>query len=216
MLYNYIAVEGVIGAGKTTLARMLADELNGKLILEEFATNTFLEYFYKQPERYAFPVEVGFLAERFQQLENEFKPDLFSDFIISDYHFAKSNVFAKQNLNKAHYGIFKKLFDIFTTKIPSCDLLIYLDKPAEQLHYNIKRRGRQMEQEISLEYLNKLRKGYTQFLKETSDIPVIILDMDQLDFVRDTEVYANIKSLLSQPHEVGITHVRPAKNDLNL
>lgn len=203
-----MVVEGVIGAGKTTLSKMLANDLNGKLILEEFATNSFLERFYKDPGRYAFPVEVGFLAERFRQIEAEFGPDLFSEFTISDYHFAKSNIFARINLSPEHYQIFRSLFDIFIERIPKNDLIIYLENSVDGLLDNIKKRSREMENSIPQEYLNKLQKGYNEFLLGQKDIPVVVVDMNGHDFVRDAGVYAQIKNLLNLPHPTGISELR--------
>lgn len=205
--YNYVVVEGVIGAGKTTLSKMLSNDLNGKLILEEFATNSFLEKFYEDPERYAFPVEVGFLAERFRQLEAEFGADLFSSFTISDYHFAKSNIFARINLSPEHYHIYRSLYDIFIEKVPKCDLIIYLQNTADGLLNNIKRRSRDMETGIEGGYLDKLRKGYSSFLLARKDTPVIIVDMDGRDFVKDIDTYEKIKGVLNSTHPNGISQL---------
>lgn len=205
--YNYIVIEGVIGAGKTTLAKMLSNDLNGKLILEEFATNTFLERFYEDPVRYAFPVEVGFLAERFRQLEAEFGTDLFSSFTISDYHFAKSNIFAQINLSPEHYHIYRSLYDIFIERVPKCDLIVYLQNNSKGLLGNIKKRNRDMESSIPDTYLDQLGSGYSKFLLGQKDIPVIIVDMTERDFVQDHGVYAKIKSVLSTEFPNGITQL---------
>ena len=205
--YNYVVIEGVIGAGKTTLAKMLSNDLNGKLILEEFATNSFLQRFYEDPERYAFPVEVGFLAERFRQLEAEFGADLFSSFTISDYHFAKSNIFARINLSPEHYHIYRSLYDIFIEKIPKCDLIVYLQNTSEGLLSNIRKRSRNMETGIEDTYLNKLSKGYSEFLLARKDIPIIIVDMDRKDFVRDNHTYQKIKEVLNSAHPNGISEL---------
>ena len=203
-----MVVEGVIGAGKTTLSKKLANDLSGKLILEEFATNSFLERFYSDMDRYAFPVEVGFLAERFRQLEAEFGPDLFSSFTISDYHFAKSNIFAQINLPNEHYQIFRTLFDIFIERIPKNDLTIYLQNSVEGLLQNIRKRSRSMESTIPADYLNKLDKGYSKFLLTQKENPVLVVDMQGHDFVKDEGVYKELKHLLFRQYKNGLNLVQ--------
>ncbi len=206
--YNYIVIEGVIGAGKTTLAKKLAHDLSGKLILEEFATNSFLERFYKDPERYAFPVEVGFLAERFRQLEAEFGADLFSNFTISDYHFAKSNIFARINLSNEHYHIFRSLYDIFIDRIPKNDLTIYLQNSVDGLLQNIKKRSRNMEASIPTDYLLKLQSGYSEFLLGQKEHPVVVVDLQGHDFVKDQSVYQELTQLLATKHPNGLSELK--------
>lgn len=201
-------VEGVIGAGKTTLSKMLAKDLNGKLILEEFVTNSFLEKFYTDPERYAFPVEVGFLAERFRQLEAESNADLFTQFNISDYHFAKTNIFARINLSAEHYQIFRSLYEIFIERVPKPDIILYLQNSVGGLVKNIKKRSREMESGIPDEYLQKLQKGYSEFLLSQKEVPVLIVDMDGRDFVADEKCYECIKEALSLDYPTGISELR--------
>lgn len=205
--YRYVIVEGVIGAGKTTLAKMLAEDLNGKLILEEFVTNSFLEKFYNDPERYAFPVEVGFLAERFRQLEAESGADLFSAFTISDYHFAKTNIFARINLSPDHYQIFRSLYEIFIERVPKPDIVLYLQNSVGGLKKNIKKRSRDMESGIPDAYLEKLQKGYSEFLLSNKEVPVVIVDMDGNDFVADNTCYQKIKEALSKDYPTGISQL---------
>ncbi|MFY0673309.1 MAG: 2-amino-4-hydroxy-6-hydroxymethyldihydropteridine diphosphokinase [Bacteroidia bacterium] len=206
--YDYVVIEGVIGAGKTTLAKKFARDLEGKLLLEEFATNTFLEKFYKDPERYAFPVEVGFLAERFRQLEAEFGTDLFSRFTVSDYHFAKSNIFARINLSPEHYHIFRSLYDIFLERIPKNDLTIYLQNSVDGLLKNIKKRSRSMESSIPSAYLEKLQSGYSEFLLGQKEHPVVVVDLQGRDFVEDQGVYNELKKLLTQKYSSGISELK--------
>jgi len=206
--YSYVIIEGVIGAGKTTLAKKIAADMNGKLILEEFATNSFLERFYKDPGRYAFPVEVGFLAERFRQLEAEFGADLFSEFTISDYHFAKTNIFARINLSPEHYHIFRSLYDLFIDRVPKPDLIIFLQNSVEGLLGNIKKRSRNMENTIPEDYLLRLQKGYNEFLLSQKNIPVVIVDMDGNDFVTDEGCYDKLKEILGRDYPKGISELR--------
>lgn len=206
--YKYVIVEGVIGAGKTTLAKMLAQDLSGKLILEEFVTNSFLEKFYTDPERYAFPVEVGFLAERFRQLEAESGADLFTSFNISDYHFGKTNIFARINLSADHYQIFRSLYEIFIERVPKPDIILYLDNTVGGLVNNIKKRSRTMESTIPNDYLEKLQKGYSEFLLSQKEVPIVVIDMDGQDFVADDKCYQKIKEALSIDYPTGITELR--------
>lgn len=206
--YEYVVIEGVIGAGKTTLAKKFANDLQAKLLLEEFATNTFLERFYKDPERYAFPVEVGFLAERFRQLEAEFGTDLFSRFTVSDYHFAKSNIFARINLSNDHYHIFRSLYDIFIERIPKNDLTIYLQNSVEGLLRNIKKRSRSMETSIPSGYLERLQSGYSEFLLSQKEHPVVVVDLQGRDFLKDEGVYRELKKLLAIKHPSGLSELK--------
>jgi len=187
---------------------MLAKDLNGKLILEEFVTNSFLEKFYTDPERYAFPVEVGFLAERFRQLEAESNADLFTQFNISDYHFAKTNIFARINLSAEHYQIFRSLYEIFIERVPKPDIILYLQNSVGGLVKNIKKRSREMESGIPDEYLQKLQKGYSEFLLSQKEVPVLIVDMDGRDFVADEKCYECIKEALSLDYPTGISELR--------
>ena len=159
--YSYISIEGNIGAGKTSLATKLAEKHNAKLVLEEFAENPFLEHFYKNPDRYAFPVELSFLAERFSQLKDELSSrNLFQSVVVSDYFVSKSYIFAKANLEPDEFDLFMQLFKLVETNLPKPDLLVYLYLPIEQLQKNIQKRGRTYEQEIKDSYLKSIEKSY--------------------------------------------------------
>ena len=191
--YNYIAIEGNIGAGKTTLATKIADDFNAKTVLERFADNPFLPKFYQDQNRYAFPLEMSFLADRYQQISDDLAQfDLFKDFIIADYHIFKSLIFAKVTLTDDEYRLYRKLFEIIYKEMPKPDLYIYLYQNTERLLENIKQRGRSYEQEIPAEYLDKINKGYLDYIKSQTDLNVLIIDVSDRDFVKNQEDYAYI------------------------
>jgi 2-amino-4-hydroxy-6-hydroxymethyldihydropteridine diphosphokinase len=188
--FNYIAVEGNIGAGKTTLVSKIAEDFNAKTVFERFADNPFLPKFYKDQTRYAFPLEMSFLADRYQQISDDLAQfDLFKDFIVADYHIFKSLIFAKVTLAEDEFRLYKTLFDIIYKEMPKPDLYIYLYQNTERLLQNIKRRGRSYEQEIPAEYLDKINNGYLDYIKTQQDLNVLILDVSDRDFVKNQEDY---------------------------
>ncbi len=188
--FNYIAFEGNIGAGKTTLVHKIADDFNAKTVLERFADNPFLPKFYKDQNRYAFPLEMSFLADRYQQLSDDLAQfDLFKDFIVADYHIFKSLIFAKITLAEDEYRLYRNLFDIIYKEMPKPDLYVYLYQNTERLLQNIKKRGRSYEQNIEAEYLDKINNGYLEYIKSQSDLNVLIIDVSDRDFVKKHEDY---------------------------
>ena len=188
--FNYIAIEGNIGAGKTTLVSKLAEDFNAKTVLERFADNPFLPKFYKDQNRYAFPLEMSFLADRYQQISDDLAQfDLFKDFIVADYHIFKSLIFAKVTLAEDEFRLYKTLFDIIYKEMPKPDLYVYLYQNTERLLANIKRRGRSYEQEIPAEYLEKINNGYLDYIKTQKDLNVLIVDVSERDFVKNQEDY---------------------------
>ncbi|MDR6966325.1 2-amino-4-hydroxy-6-hydroxymethyldihydropteridine diphosphokinase [Flavobacterium arsenatis] len=188
--FNYIAIEGNIGAGKTTLTTRIAEDFNAKTVLERFADNPFLPKFYKDQSRYAFSLEMSFLADRYQQLSDDLAQfDLFKDFIVADYHIFKSLIFAKVTLAEDEYRLYRKLFDIIYKEMPKPDLYVYLYQNTERLLQNIKRRGRTYEQEIQPEYLEKINSGYLDYIKSQPDLNVLIIDVSDKDFVNNQEDY---------------------------
>lgn len=198
--YNYIAIEGNIGSGKTSLTKMISDEFNAKIILERFADNPFLPKFYEDKERYAFPLEMSFLADRHQQLSDDLAQfDLFKNFIVSDYYIFKSLIFAQVTLQKEEYILYRKMFDIMYKEITKPDLYIYLYQNTEQLLQNIKKRGRDYEQSIAPSYLNKIHLGYRNFIDTEQNLNSVIIDVSGRDFVSNPEDYKciikKIKSL---------------------
>ena len=188
--FNYIAFEGNIGAGKTTLAHKIAEDFNAKTVLERFADNPFLPKFYKDQNRYAFPLEMSFLADRYQQLSDDLAQfDLFKDFILADYHIFKSLIFAKITLQEDEYRLYRNLFDIIYKEMPKPDLYIYLYQNTGRLLENIKKRGRNYEQNIEGEYLDKINNGYLEYIKSQTDLNVLIIDVSNRDFVKNHEDY---------------------------
>lgn len=188
--YNYIAIEGNIGAGKTTLASKIAQDFNAKTVFERFADNPFLPKFYKDQNRYAFPLEMSFLADRYQQLSDDLAQfNLFKDFIIADYHIFKSLIFAKVTLQEDEYRLYKTLFDIIYKEMPKPDLYVYLYQNTDRLLQNIKRRGRSYEQDISVDYLDKINKGYLDYIKSQTNLKVLIIDVSDKDFVKKQSDY---------------------------
>jgi 2-amino-4-hydroxy-6-hydroxymethyldihydropteridine diphosphokinase len=188
--FNYIAIEGNIGAGKTTLSTKLAEDCNAKLVLERFADNPFLPKFYKDQSRYAFPLEMSFLADRYQQLSDDLAQfDLFKDFVVADYHIFKSLIFAKVTLQEDEFRLYKTMFDIIHKEMPKPDLYVYLYQNTERLLENIKKRGRSYEQEIPADYLEKINQGYLDYIKTQTDLNVLIIDVSDLDFVKKQEDY---------------------------
>lgn len=207
MRYNYLAIEGTMGAGKTTLATRIASEFNGKLILEEYEPdkNPFLAKFYKEPDKYAFQVEMTFLALRYQQLKDKFiNLDLFHDFIISDYYAAKSLVFSRETLQPEEYELFSRFFKIIFSNIPKPELMVYLYLDVEHLQHNIHKRGRDYEQQIEDSYLEHLQQNYFDFIKQQTDMRILILDTNNIDFVANQRDYEKILEAIDQPYDVGI------------
>ncbi|MDP2542267.1 2-amino-4-hydroxy-6-hydroxymethyldihydropteridine diphosphokinase [Tenacibaculum discolor] len=193
--YNYIAIEGNIGAGKTSLANMMSDEFNAKIVLERFADNPFLPKFYNDNERYAFPLEMSFLADRYQQLSDDLAQfDLFKNFIVSDYYIFKSLIFAQVTLHSDEYKLYRKMFDLMYKEITKPDLYVYLYQNTERLLENIKKRGRDYEQNIEASYLQKIHDGYSNFIKTQPDLNILIVDVSDLDFVNNPNDYETIIS----------------------
>ena len=201
MNYRYIAVEGNIGAGKTTLATMLAAHYNARLILEDFADNTFLPKFYAEPDRFAFPLELSFLADRYRQLKSLLAmQELFQQTVVSDYIFAKSKLFARTNLKDDEYDLFQKLFDIIDLHLPPPDVLIYLHAPVPRLQQNIHQRGRSYEQAIPNDYLLRVQHTYQQYLKQDM-CKTIIVDMDEANFVANPKHFAALVDFLDRDYD---------------
>ena len=185
MKHHFITVEGNIGAGKTTLSHLLAKHFNARLVLEEFADNPFLAKFYEQPQQYAFPVELFFMAERYKQLKDMVhSKDLFQSITVSDYLFTKCLLFAKVNLPEEEFRLYQKLFDIIHQQLVFPDIIIYLHAPVQKLQQNIRKRNRSYELNIPDEYLFSLQETYTRYIKQ-HNITTIFIDASNADFLGD-------------------------------
>ena len=207
MKYNHLAIEGNIGSGKTTLATMLSKEYDVRLILEKFSDNPFLPKFYKDPEKYAFPLELFFMAERYHQLKKNKQQDIFQPQKISDYFFAKSKLFAKNNLKIDEKQLFDRFFDIIFSSLENPDLVVYLYSSIDRLKKNIIKRGRSFELDISEDYLSNIQQNYLDYLRKQSLFPVLMLDVTKVDFVKDKMVYDSIKRAIDNTYSVGIHKV---------
>ncbi len=207
-LPNFIAIEGNIGAGKSTLANRLAADQNRRLILEEFSDNPFLPPFYREPERYAFPVELFFMAERHKQLQAELaQTDLFTSGVIADYIFVKTLLFARNTLPEEEFRLFSRLFKVMDAGFPNPDLIVFLDRPIEALRANIAKRGRDYEQEMKDDYLASVRAAYFNFFGSQKEVPVLVLELGELNFSEDEAVYAKMVALMEKKYPVGVTSV---------
>lgn len=188
--YNYIAIEGNIGVGKSSLAKRIAEDFSGRIILEQFSENPFLPKFYQDPKAYAFPLEMSFLAERFQQLsEKLLHPELFSNFVISDYFVLKSLIFAEVNLGEDEYQLYKRIFHLMYPQIPKPDLLVYLHRPTGQLQKQIRMRGRLYEMDIQVDYLERIQESYFRYLKQQKELSTVVLELGTENFMKDKETY---------------------------
>lgn len=195
--YNYIVIEGNIGAGKTFLSTRIAEEYNARLILEHFEDNPFLSKFYMDPEKYSFPLELSFLASRYRQLNEEFGPqDLFKTFTIADYYFMKSLVFAAATLKGDEYNLYRQIFYIIYKSLPKPDIYVYLHLKPERLLENIEKRGRVYEKSITGEYLLMIEKKYFNFFKQNPENKYLVLDVNNIDFVRNENHYKKIIDII--------------------
>ena len=208
MKYNFIAIEGNIGAGKTTLSNMLAEHFNARLVLEQFSDNPFLPEFYKNPDKVAFPLELSFLADRYGQLKQDLiNLDLFNEVTIADYFIYKSLIFASNNLKEDELLLYQRLFDIIASALPKPDLLIYLYLDTVQLQKNILKRGRSYEMNITNKYLEQIQNRYLSFLHGLPHQKVLVVDMQGVDFINDHLKFERIIQLLSNDYEKGITNI---------
>lgn len=199
MELNYIVIEGNIGAGKTSLAKRISEDFNGKLILERFADNPFLPKFYKDPKRYSFPLELSFLADRYNQLKKELSDrDLFKSFTIADYYFMKSLIFARSTLSDDEYNLYRQIFEIIYGTLPKPDLFVYLHVNPDNLLMNIKKRGRDYEQNITRKYLESIQYGYFEFFKQHTELTFLIIDTNNIDFINNPDDYREVMQALFQ------------------
>lgn len=203
MKYTFITIEGNIGAGKTTLANLLAERLNARLILEEFADNPFLAKFYDNPAQYAFSVELFFMAERYKQQKDLVgQQDMFRTLTISDYLFTKCLLFAKVNLPDDEFRLYQRLFDIMHHQMIQPELLIYLHSPVSKLQENIKKRNRPYEQNIQNDYLYNIQETYTHYIKQ-HNMKTLFVDTSNADFIGNPKHLDTILNALDKEYEDG-------------
>ncbi|MBK6363391.1 MAG: deoxynucleoside kinase [Saprospiraceae bacterium] len=206
--YNYICIEGNIGAGKTTFCKKIQTEYECNMILEQFDDNPFLPLFYKEPERFAFTVELFFMTERYKQMQaNLLNQNLFSQFTISDYAFVKTLLFAKKNLVEEEFRLFQNLYHVFDQTFPKPDLLVYFHRNVNVLQEKIKKRGRVYETEISDDYLLQVQNAYFEYFRNILSYPVLIIDVDMLDFENNNVHYEQLKYLLTKKYNPGVHRI---------
>lgn len=210
MRFNYIAIEGNIGSGKTSLAQQLAHDFNGRLCLEKFANNPFLSKFYANPRKYAFSLELSFMAERFQQMKTLVaERDMFNDFIVSDYLFVKSLLFANITLDEDENLLYRKLFDIMYPNIAQPQMIVYLHNDVSNLLLNIAKRGREYEKNMQPEYLEKIQFAYLQYFKSITKQIVLIVNVSNLNFVETKNDYQKLVELINHEFTPGTHFINP-------
>lgn len=208
--FDFIAIEGVIGAGKTTLARLLAERHNARLVLEQFEENPFLPQFYEDRERYAFQTQLAFLANRFKQQEALRNRDLFHDMVITDYLFEKDRIFARLNLSGDEMALYDSIYGIMNSIAVKADLVVFIQSSIDRLMQNIKERGRPYEREISRSYIAELNDSYNHFFHYYTHSPLIIVNASEVDFIRDESHLKYIEDqIFLQPIRSNTTHIIP-------
>jgi deoxyadenosine/deoxycytidine kinase len=207
--YAYIAIEGNIGAGKTSFSKLMAEKLGCKLILERFAENPFLERFYEDPESHGFSVELAFLADRFKQLgEILGSRNLFRQHVITDYNFAKSLIFAKANLPKNEFALFRTMFLLMEAQIPSPEVIAILNPGLDRVRTQIEERGRTYEKDLPKGYLEKIDKGYKSYYKHHRGSRVLLIDTSSIDFIANTKDYDNLLDCILTPRKPGVYEIK--------
>jgi len=208
MTYGYVAIEGLIGAGKTTLAKRLAADHGARLVLEGFEDNPFLPRFYEEPQRYAFSVELSFLAQRYHQLKQVAELSLFHPLTVADYSIGKSLVFASVTLADDEYALFRDLYDIMYGGLPRPDLLVYMHLSMEKVQERIRSRGRSYEQHIEPTYLGRLQDRYLDHLQKLKDQRVLVMDVDEVDLLLDERAFSRFAQELAKPRGAGFHVVK--------
>lgn len=206
--YKYLVIEGNIGTGKTTFCQKMAYEYNVSLILEQFNDNPFLPFFYKDPDRFAFTVELFFMTERYKQMQKSMQTvDMFHDFYLSDYAFVKTLLFARKNLQEEEFKLFQMLYGIMANNFPKPDLLVYFHRDVDILMENIKKRGRDIEADIKTSYLKKVQDSYFEYFRDITSFPVLIIDLKDLDFVQNEGAYNMVLGLIAKQYNPGVHRI---------
>ena len=206
---HYIAIEGVIGVGKTTLAKMLSDKLGARLVLEKFEENPFLPNFYEDPEHYAFQTQIFFLLSRYRQQQELFQADLFHSHIVSDYIFEKDKIFAYLTLRDDELKLYENLLATIEKTIPPPDLVIYLQSSNDRLMTNIKKRGRAIEKHMSDEYIKELNEAYNYFFFRYKSTPLLIVKATDIDFVNNPEHFEDLLTQILRPNKAPVEYYSP-------
>ncbi len=210
-LLRHIAIEGVIGAGKTTLAQMVAENLGGRLVLERFEENPFLPKFYEDPERYSFQTQIFFLLSRYKQQQEFFQADLFHDFVVTDYIFEKDKIFAYLTLADEELKLYETLLAAIEKNIPTPDLVVYLQCSVERLMSNIRSRGRKMEENMSEEYIRDLNEAYNYFFFRYKASPLLIVRATDIDFVNKKDDFEELLEQVLRPNRAPVEYYNPVK-----
>lgn len=206
--YHHVVIEGNIGSGKTTFSEMMARDYGCNLILEQFADNPFLPLFYDDPKRYAFPVELFFLTERYKQLQAlGTQQDLFYSFLVSDYAFVKTLLFARNSLPNDEFRMFHKMWAVLDASLPKPDLIVYLHRPVDVLQKLIAKRGRDYERKIPSEYLRSIQEIYFEYFRSETNIPILIFDMREADLHTQDSYYLEMLQLIARDHRPGLQHI---------
>ena len=206
---KYICIEGVIGAGKTSLTRLLGEHLNAQVIYEQPEENPFLQDFYREPQRFAFQTQLFFLLSRYRQQQESFQPDLFHEYTVSDYLFAKDRIFAHLNLEDRELFLYDRVASLLERDILKPDLVVYLQSTPERLMKNIRKRGRSYEKNISEEYIRSLNEAYNRFFFHYNETPLLVINSTVLDFVNDRRDFLDVVDQIMRPHS-GIEYFSPA------
>jgi len=209
MNYKSISVEGNIGVGKTTLAKLLSNDLGHKLILETFENNPFLKDFYENSNKNALPLELFFLAERYELLKLN-SEDMFFSGTVSDFIFDKSKLFAVNTLKDYELNIFNKIYSLMKKSVKNPEILIYLHSDLSSLQNKITKRGRVYENNIQSDYLKKINDTYLDYIGKRSEFPVVLIDVTSLDFKNNSKHFNLIKNIIFQKHENGVTKFIPS------
>lgn len=206
---RYIAIEGVIGAGKTTLAKMITERLQAKLVLEKFEENPFLAKFYEDPDHYAFQTQIFFLLSRYKQQQELFQGDLFYEFLVSDYIFDKDKIFAYLTLQDDELKLYETLITTIEKNIPTPDLVVYLQSSTDRLLGNIKKRGRSFEENMSEEYIKDLNEAYNYFFFRYKAAPLLIINSTEIDFVNEPEDFEDLLTQILRKDKAPVEYYNP-------